>query len=95
MVGETLYLYLAISMEAVSTILVREIGTNQNSVYFCSKALAIPETHYQKIEKVVLAHIVDARKLRGYFLAHSIIVWTDQPLKHVLFRLDLAGRMTK
>lgn len=49
-----------------------------------------PESRYQKIEKVALA-----RKLRRYFLAHSIVVRTDQPLKNVLFRPNLAGRMTK
>jgi hypothetical protein len=39
--------------------------------------------------------MVAARKLRRYFLAHSIVVQTDQPLKNVLFQPDLAGRMTK
>lgn len=47
MTGETLYLYLAILAEAVSVVLVREIRTNQNPVYFFSKAVAGPETRYQ------------------------------------------------
>ena len=95
MAGETLYLYLAISAEAFNAILVREIGTKKNLVYFCSKSLAGPETRYQKIEEVALTLKVAARKLRRYFLAHSIVVRTNQPLKNVLFRPDLAGRMTK
>lgn len=39
--------------------------------------------------------MVAARILRRYFLAHFIVVRTDQPLKQVLFFPDLAGRMTK
>jgi hypothetical protein len=35
------------------------------------------------------------RKLKRYFLAHFILVRTDQPLKQVLFCPELAGRMTK
>ncbi|MCI06143.1 gag-pol polyprotein, partial [Trifolium medium] len=91
MEGETLYIYLVVSTEAVSVVLVREIGTNQNPVYFISKALSGPKLTYQKI---ALALMTAARKLRRYFLAHAIVVWTDQPLKQVLFRPDLAGRMT-
>jgi hypothetical protein len=60
MVREILLLYLPISAEAVSAVLVREIGTNQCLVYFCSKALAGAETRYKKIEKVSLTFMVAA-----------------------------------
>ncbi|MCI93259.1 hypothetical protein A2U01_0114557, partial [Trifolium medium] len=43
MEGETLYIYLAVSAEAVSATLVKEVGTNQSPVYFISKALSGPE----------------------------------------------------
>lgn len=92
MAGETPYLYLAISTEAVSAVLVREIGTNQNLVYFCSKALVGLETRSKKSRRW---HSLATRKLMRYFLAHSIIVPTDQSLKNVFFSPDLAGRMTK
>src|SRR6266487_5301472 len=36
-----------------------------------------------------------ARKLRYYFLAHSIIIRTDQPVKQLLARPDMVGRMLK
>lgn len=42
---------------------------------------------------MVLALKVAARILRRCFLAY--VVRTDQPLKHVSFRPDLEGRMTK
>ncbi|MCI41862.1 hypothetical protein A2U01_0063096, partial [Trifolium medium] len=51
MEGQTLYVCLAVSAEAVSATLVREVGTNQRPVYFISKALSGPELRYQKIEK--------------------------------------------
>ncbi|MCH84826.1 hypothetical protein A2U01_0005663, partial [Trifolium medium] len=50
MEGGTLYIYLAVSTKAVSAMLVREIDTNQSSMYFISKALSGPELRYQKIE---------------------------------------------
>jgi hypothetical protein len=60
--------------EVVNAVLIREIGTNQNPVDLSLKALAGSKTRYQKIEKMKLAVMVAAKKLRRYFLAHSIIV---------------------
>jgi len=45
-------------MEAVRVVLVKEVGTNQSPVHFCSKALAKPKTRYHKIEKIALALII-------------------------------------
>ncbi|GAU30744.1 hypothetical protein TSUD_145410 [Trifolium subterraneum] len=60
-----------------------------------SKALQGPELRYQRIEKVALALVTAARKLRYYFLAHTVVVRTDQPIKSLLVRPDMAGRMLK
>jgi len=46
--GETLYLYLVVSSEAVSAVLIRETLEGQKPTYFTSKALLDPETRYQK-----------------------------------------------
>ncbi|XP_056690068.1 uncharacterized protein [Spinacia oleracea] len=35
------------------------------------------------------------KKLRRYFLAHKLVLYTDQPLKQPLTKLDAAGRMLK
>ncbi|GAU48525.1 hypothetical protein TSUD_243030 [Trifolium subterraneum] len=94
-VGEVLYLYLAVAFEAVSASLIRETLEGQKSVYFTSKALQGPELRYQQIEKVALALVTAARRLRYYFLAHTIVVRTDQPIKSLLVRPDMAGRMLK
>ncbi|XP_058734152.1 uncharacterized protein LOC131605870 [Vicia villosa] len=93
--NEILYLYLAVSNEAVSAALIRETEDGQKSVYFTSKALQGPEVRYQQIEKVALALITAAMRLRYYFLAHTIVVRTDQPIKQLLTRPDMAGRMLK
>ena len=79
---ETLYLYLAVATEAISATLIRETPEGQKLIYFTSRALQGPELRYQQVEKVALALINAARRLRHYFLAHTIVVRTNQPIKH-------------
>ncbi|GAU33272.1 hypothetical protein TSUD_279460 [Trifolium subterraneum] len=93
--GEVLYLYLVVASEVVSTILIRETLEGQKPVYFTSKALQGPELRYQRIEKVAIALVNAARRLRYYFLAHTIMVRTNQPIKSLIVRPDMAGRMLK
>ncbi|GAU40531.1 hypothetical protein TSUD_366960 [Trifolium subterraneum] len=93
--GEKLYLYLAVASEAISAVLIRETEQGQKPVYFVSRALQGPELRYLQIEKIALAVIMAVRKLRYYFLAHSIIIRTDQPVKQLLARPDMVGRMLK
>jgi len=72
--GEVLYLYLYVSSDVVSAVLIRETPEGQKPVYFTNKALLGPETRYQKIKKVALAFLTAARRLRQYFLAQTVIV---------------------
>ncbi|XP_077215904.1 uncharacterized protein LOC143850547 [Tasmannia lanceolata] len=53
------------------------------------------ETRYQRVEKLVYALIMAARKLRPYFQAHTIKVLTGQPLRQILHRPDTSGRLVK
>ena len=64
-------------------------------IYYTSRALIDAETRYLSLEKIVLALIVSAKRLRPYFQAHTIIVLTDQPIRQVLAKPDISGRMTK
>ncbi|KAK3037910.1 hypothetical protein RJ639_031801 [Escallonia herrerae] len=82
--GEDLFLYLSISEVAVSTVLIREEEGKQRPVYYISKVLQDVETRYLRIDKVALALVTSARKLRPYFQSHTIVVLTDQPLGKVL-----------
>ncbi|RVX02337.1 Transposon Tf2-2 polyprotein [Vitis vinifera] len=57
------------------------------------RALADVETRYSKMELTALALRSAAQKLRPYFQAHPVIVLTDQPLRNILHKPDLTGRM--
>jgi len=48
---------------------------------------------YQVIEKVVLALVTLARWLRPYFQSHQVVVKMNYPIKQVLRKPKLAGRM--
>ncbi|XP_073104404.1 uncharacterized protein [Elaeis guineensis] len=95
-VGEVLYLYLATSPEAVSSVLVLE---NENRVhqpiYYVSKVLHEAETRYSRVEKMIFALVISAQRLRPYFQAHAIVVLTDQPLRAILHRPNTLGRLAK
>jgi hypothetical protein len=88
-----LLLYLAVSDNALSSALVQEVGGEERPIYFVSRTLRGAELRYQKLEKLSLAVIVTARRLRQYFQSHRVIVKTDHPIKQVLKKPDLAGRM--
>ncbi|KAL0401692.1 UNVERIFIED_CONTAM: hypothetical protein Slati_4199100 [Sesamum latifolium] len=93
--GEKLYVYLSASEDAVSVVLVRVEGREHQPVYYFSKVLQGAEPRYSPIEKLVLALIVAARKLRPHFQSHQVTVLTNQPLKHILASPNASGRMTK
>ncbi|XP_071700327.1 uncharacterized protein [Rutidosis leptorrhynchoides] len=92
---ETLILYLAVSTEAVSSVLVAERGDAQMPIYFVNKALSGSKMNYRPIEKLVYVLVVTARRLRRYFQAHPITVLTDQPIRHLLYKPEISGRLTK
>jgi len=45
------------------------------------------------IEKVALALVLTARRMRTYFQNHTIIVKTNYPIAKILSKPDLAGQM--
>ncbi|KAK2997506.1 hypothetical protein RJ639_026438 [Escallonia herrerae] len=65
----------------------------QKPIYYVSKVLQDVETRYPKIDKIALALIISARRLRPYFQSHTIIVLTDQPLRKVLMNPEASGRL--
>ncbi|KAM1182313.1 hypothetical protein ACFX19_000822 [Malus domestica] len=83
-VGETLIIYLSVSTSAVSSVLIRNDGNVERPVYYASKALQDAKTRYSNIEKLALALVMSARKLRPYFQAYSIIVLTNHLLRQIL-----------
>ena len=93
--GEELFLYLAVTPHTVSSALIREEGKVQKPVYYTSKALRRAEGRYPLIEKLAFALITASRKLRHYFQAHVINVMTDHLLKKAMNKLEAAGRLIR
>ncbi|GKV46449.1 hypothetical protein SLEP1_g53433 [Rubroshorea leprosula] len=93
--GEILYLYLGISDEAISSVLVREEVKQQKPIYYISSVLHGAELMYPIAEKAALAIVTSARKLRPYFQSHPIIVLPDQPLRQILQKHKCSGRLIK
>ncbi|GAV61380.1 RVT_3 domain-containing protein [Cephalotus follicularis] len=60
-----------------------------------SKALNDAEGRYSEVENFAYALIIAERKLRPYFQAHTIKVLTDKPLRQVLAKPDISGRLVK
>ena len=91
--GETLSLYLAVSLIAISLALIREEDDIQLLVYYTSKVFQGAKERYLAMKKLALALVVAARKLRPYFQAHTIIVLTNHPLHKAMNKPDTAGRL--
>ncbi|WP_338309922.1 RNase H-like domain-containing protein, partial [Bradyrhizobium sp. TM233] len=91
--GVPLILYLAVTDKAVSTVLPQEEGNKQKVIYFVSHTLQGAELRYQKIEKAALAILKTARRLRPYFQSFQVKVKNDVPLRQVLQKPDLSGRL--
>ena len=93
--GELLTLYLAVSDFSTNAVLVRDKERVQHPVYYCSRALRGAEERYPRMEKLMLALVTAARKLRPYFQAHTIEVPTEYPMKRVLYKPEVSGRLMK
>jgi hypothetical protein len=86
-------LYLAISKNAMSTVLVEDSDTGEKPIYFVSKVFKGAKLRYQKLERLVIAIVTTVRKLRPYFQSHKIVIKSNYPIKQVLRKPDLARRM--
>lgn len=60
-------------------------------MYYTSKVLHDAETRYSVLEKLAFALVTTARRLKVYF--HPIVA--DQPIRQVLLKSDLSGRLAK
>lgn len=93
--GETLFVYLAVSADSLSAVLIRDDRGVQRPVYFVNKLLQGAETRYPEVEKLALALVHAARRLRHYFQAHPIQVLTNHPLRQILLKPEASGRLVK
>ncbi|GJU13381.1 reverse transcriptase domain-containing protein [Tanacetum coccineum] len=93
--GEELIMYLSATHGAISAVLLTDRNSVQTPVYFVSKALKETEINYSAMEKLILALVFAAKRLRRYFQAHPVAVITDQPIKQVISKPDAPGRFRK
>ena len=91
--GEELFLYLAVSLAAVSAALIKEEEKVQKPVYYASRALHGVEERYPPMEKLAFALVTVARKLKPYFQAHTVVVLTDRPIRQTISNPDATGRL--
>ncbi|XP_059646646.1 uncharacterized protein LOC132293265 [Cornus florida] len=93
--GEKLFMYLGVSSVATSAVLVHCEDDKQFLVFYVSKIMAELERRYSKVERVILLLVNAKRNLRHYFESHPIVVLTTFPIRVILHKSNLSGRMTK
>ena len=92
-IGEELYLYLAVSLHAISSALIREERKIQKPVYYISRVLRGAEGRYPMMEKLAFTLVTTSRKLRHYFQAYVINVLTYHPSNKAINKLKAAVRL--
>lgn len=92
MPGETLYMYLFVTLEAVLVVLVQDENGAQRLVYYTSHALRVhlKKKRYPPMEQLELTLVVASCCLRPYFQAHPIKMQNKAPLKKALQRPDMS-----
>lgn len=65
--GGPLIIYLSVSSNAVSVVLVKDLNGDQHPIYYVSKSLPDPETRYSYLENLILSLVTTSTKLRHYF----------------------------
>ncbi|KAL3524903.1 hypothetical protein ACH5RR_013275, partial [Cinchona calisaya] len=70
----------------------KKVDKVHKPVYYVSKVLSEPKTCYPTIERLALALVTVARKLRPDFLSYPIVVQTNHKLKSILLKPNVSGR---
>jgi ribonuclease HI len=99
--AEDLLLYISCTAHVVSTVLVVEQAEEghaypvQHPVYFISEVLGPSKKKYPKVQKLLYAVLLTARKLRHYFDDHKVIVVTGFLIGDILHNKEAIGRIAK
>ncbi|XP_012827722.1 PREDICTED: uncharacterized protein LOC105949002 [Erythranthe guttata] len=93
--GETLFVYLSVDDESISSVLFKEVNNQQKPIYYTSKILTTSESKYSEVEKIAYALVLTTRRLRPYFLSHTMVIRTSLPLRQTLGQPTASGRIVK
>jgi len=93
--GVPLRLYFVVTERTISSVLVQEQDQTQKPIFFVSKVLQGPEARYQVLEKATLVVVFSVRRFRHYFQSFTMVVMTNLPIRKVLQKPDVAGRMVR
>lgn len=88
---EDLYMYLAVSNNAVSSVLIRPHEGIQRPMYYLNKTLVDAETRYLLLKKMAPALVHATRKLPHYFQAYTVWVLAKYHLQSLLWKSDSFG----
>ncbi|XP_012833996.1 PREDICTED: uncharacterized protein LOC105954857 [Erythranthe guttata] len=93
--GETLFVYLSVGDESISSVLFKEVSGQQLPIYYINKILTTSEIRYSEVEKIAYALVLTTRRIRPYFLSHTMVIRTSLPLRQTLGQPTASGRIVK
>jgi hypothetical protein len=88
--GEPLYLYVAATTQVVSAVIVVErteeghVLPVQRSVYYISEFLSETKACYPQVQNQLYVVVLTRHKLRHYFEAHPVTVFSSFPLGEII-----------